>query len=114
MGPDVMPARKSSAKPLTILRNANFDDFIKNIKNQYDAIFIDATSIDNMKEVSFISEYSDATVLIIDEGKLRRDMLKNSLSRLLSNNTIILGAVLNNRTFPIPEFIYKKFKYFIG
>ncbi len=112
-GPDIITARVAPEKPSNILEDLNFKDLIESIKDQYDAILIDATSINSMKDVSFISEYSEGIVLVIDEGKLQREMLKNTLPRLRHDDAVIIGGILNNRTFPIPEFIYKNFKYFI-
>jgi len=112
-GPDVLLFKTVPEKPSIILRNIHFENFMENNKNKYDAILIDATSINNMKDVSFISEYCDGTVIIIDEGTLKWDMLKNSLTRLRSTDSPIIGGILNDRTFPVPEFIYKNFKYFI-
>lgn len=112
-GPDIVPAKKISEKPLTILRKINFTGFIETIQNKYDIILIDATSVNNIKDSSAISEYTDGTVLIIDEGKLKRKMLKNSLPRFMSNNAVIIAGVLNNRTFPVPDLIYKYFKYLL-
>lgn len=112
-GPEIITVKKNNEKILTLLRNINFESFIESIKNKYDAILIDATSINSMKDVSFISEYCDGTVVVIDEGTLQKLMLKNSLNRLRRNDALIIGGILNNRTFPIPDFIYKNFKYFI-
>ena len=112
-GPEIIPAKVSTEKTSAILEKSSFKTYIDNIKNQYDIILIDATSINSMKDFSFISEYSDGIVLIIDEGKLQRDMMKNSIARLNHNNVTIIGGILNNRTFPIPEFIYKYFKFLI-
>jgi Mrp family chromosome partitioning ATPase len=109
----VIPSKRISDKPSIIFRNIDFKGFIENNKDQYDVVIMDATSINSMKDVSFILEYCDGTVLIIDEGKLQWQMLKNSIPRIKHKNAIILGGILNNRTFPIPELVYRNFKYFI-
>jgi Mrp family chromosome partitioning ATPase len=75
---------------------------------------IDATSVNSIKDINGISEFSDGTVMIIDEGKMHRQMLKNSLLILNQSGTPIIGCVLSGRTFPIPMFIYKNFKYFVS
>lgn len=113
MGPDVITAKTATKKPSAILESINFKVFIDSIKDQYDVILIDATSINSMKDISFISLYCDGIVLVIDEGELQREMLKNTLPRLRHDDALIIGGILNNRTFPVPEFIYKNFKYFI-
>ncbi len=112
-GMDVLPAKTTTEKPSTVLEKINFKNSIDRMKDEYDAVLIDATSVNNLKDASFISEYSDGTIIIIDEGKLKGQMLKNSLPRLKRNDAVIIGGILNNRTFPIPEVIYKYFKFLI-
>jgi len=112
-GPDVLTVKASVEKPSTLLNDMNFKRVIEVSKNDYDAIIIDATSFDNFKDLSFISGYADGTVIIIDEGKLQKQSLRNSLHHLKRNDAVIIGGILNNRTFPVPEFVYKNFKYFI-
>lgn len=112
-GPDIISSQKNTERFSLILKKINFEMFIKKNKKEYDAIIIDATSVNNMKEISSISDYCDGIVIVIDEGKMKREMLKNSLPRLKRKDTVIIGGILNNRTFPIPGFIYKYFKFSI-
>jgi len=112
-GPELLPARFSDKKTSIILRDTGFKNFIDQNKNEYDAILIDATSFDNMKEASSFTQICDGIIIIIDEGKLQRKMFKNSLPRLKGDDIVIIGGILNNRTFPIPDFIYKYFKYLL-
>lgn len=113
-GPDIIPAKITSDKPSSILNKIDFKNLIEKIKDEYDVILIDATSVNSIKDINGISEFSDGTVMIIDEGKMHRQMLKNSLLILNQSGTPIIGCVLSGRTFPIPMFIYKNFKYFVS
>jgi predicted RND superfamily exporter protein len=80
-GPDLLPAKTSANKTSIVLKDTEFKKFIEHHKNEYDAVFLDATSINNMKEASALTQICDGILLIIDEGKLQRKMLKNSLPR---------------------------------
>lgn len=112
-GPDIIIAENSQKKIEIVLRDIDFKSFIDQYKNEYDLILIDASSINNTKDISAISDFCDGTIMIIDENKLRGQILKNTLPRIMHHDSKILGGILNNRTFPIPEFIYKNFKFFI-
>jgi len=112
-GPDILLTDKFPQKLSTVHKRIDLKTIINKLQKAYDVILIDATSINNMRDISSISECSDGTVFIIDEGKLQRQMMKNSLPVLRKKDIKIIGSILNNRTFPIPELVYKRFKYFI-
>ena len=60
------------------------------------------------KDSIVLSGYTDATIMVVKEGRTRRQVLKASLQPLRDRNVNILGGILNNRTFPIPKFVYER------
>ena len=55
-----------------------------------------------------IGRWADGVVLVLEAHCTRRDSAKRIKETLQAANINILGVVLNNRTFPIPEAIYRK------
>jgi protein-tyrosine kinase len=51
---------------------------------------------------------SDGVVLVLKANSSRREAARQALNEMQSANVRVLGAVLNQRTFPIPEKIYKR------
>jgi Mrp family chromosome partitioning ATPase len=51
---------------------------------------------------------SDGLVLVLKANSTRRDSTREITQQLQAANIRMLGAVLNQRTFPIPEGIYSK------
>jgi len=45
--------------------------------------------------------------LVVEANLTRREVARKAKESLESANVRLLGAVLNNRTFPIPETIYR-------
>jgi Mrp family chromosome partitioning ATPase len=45
--------------------------------------------------------------LIVKANSSRREIARKALQELQAANLPVLGAILNQRTFPIPEKIYK-------
>ena len=52
---------------------------------------------------------SDGLVLIVEANTTRRETVRQVMDDLEIVGTRLLGVVLNNRTFPIPDAIYHKF-----
>jgi protein-tyrosine kinase len=55
-----------------------------------------------------ISRWTDGVVIVLEANCTRRDTAKRIKETLLAANVNLFGVVLNNRTFPIPEAIYRK------
>jgi Mrp family chromosome partitioning ATPase len=51
---------------------------------------------------------ADGLVLIVEANSTRREIVREVMEELRVLGTPILGVVLNNRTFPIPDAIYHK------
>ena len=52
---------------------------------------------------------ADGIVLVVEANCTRREIVREALEELQTVGTRVLGVVLNNRTFPIPDAIYRKF-----
>jgi Mrp family chromosome partitioning ATPase len=74
-------------------------------ENQY--VIVDAGALDTGTEGIVLGSLSDGVVLVLKANSSRRDSARKSMKELHAANVPILGVVLNRRTFPIPEAIYK-------
>jgi hypothetical protein len=50
----------------------------------------------------------DGAVLVLNANRTRREAAVRAKEILAACNVQLLGAVLNNRTFPVPEFLYRR------
>ena len=55
-----------------------------------------------------LSRWSDGVVLVLEANSTRRDTARRAKENLAAAGVSVLGVVLNNRTFPIPEAIYRR------
>jgi len=51
---------------------------------------------------------ADGIVLVVEANSTRRETVREVMEELRIQGTPVLGVVLNNRTFPIPDAIYNK------
>jgi len=105
---DVISAGSSTMNLLSLMDRLNLNETLKPIKDNYEIIFLDCTNIKNFNDIILLSSHVDSIILIINEGIDRKQVVKSVISPLKINNINILGGILNNRTFKIPEVIYKR------
>jgi len=77
-------------------------------KEAYDIVLIDTPSLNEYKDGFIMSAFIDGITLVIDEGKTRREIIKRAFGFFGDNESKILGAVLNRRSFVIPKAIYDR------
>ncbi len=104
----VLPTRKTLQNPVSFLNSSEMIDLINKAKEKYEIILVDYANLKNIKEVCILSSYLDGIALIVNEGKTRRHVVKALLSPLERKKANLIGVILNNRTFAIPEMIYKR------
>jgi Mrp family chromosome partitioning ATPase len=52
--------------------------------------------------------FTDGVVLVLKAHSSRRETARSAVHDLAAANVRTLGAVLNQRTFPIPEKLYRR------
>jgi Mrp family chromosome partitioning ATPase len=55
-----------------------------------------------------LGQIADGVILILESMVTRREAARTAKEDLAAANVKILGAVLNNHTFSIPENLYKR------
>ena len=54
-----------------------------------------------------LSQEADGVFLVVDAGKTRRDQIQYAQKLFAQTGRSLQGLILNRRTYPIPEFLYK-------
>ena len=78
------------------------------LRTEFDFVLIDAPPLNRYADAIALGQLSDGLVLVLEAGSTRKKAALTATSNLRSSNVRVLGAVLNKRTFPIPENIYSK------
>ena len=68
----------------------------------------DKSTITLLRDAVALGQLSDGLVLILEADSTRREAASVVADTLRSANVNILAAVLNKRSFPIPDAIYKR------
>lgn len=105
-GMDFIAAGVTKKNPVTLLESAKMKKLIEQATDEYEIVLVNSSAMNLYKDSVILSKMVDATTLTINEGKTRRQVIKDSCEQLKAADANIKGVILNNRTFPIPGFIY--------
>lgn len=78
------------------------------LRAEFDFVLIDAAAVTDATDAVMLGSAADGIVLVLKANSSRRESARKAMHELQTAKARILGAVLNQRTFPIPESIYKK------
>ncbi|HZQ95692.1 MAG TPA: CpsD/CapB family tyrosine-protein kinase [Candidatus Sulfotelmatobacter sp.] len=81
---------------------------LSELRSIFDYVLIDAAPMNSCHDALVLGGLSDGVVLVLKANSSRREAARKALHDLQSANVRVLGAVLNQRTFPIPEKLYKR------
>jgi Mrp family chromosome partitioning ATPase len=81
---------------------------VQELRNEFDFILIDTPAIGPYADAIALGRVSDGVVVVLQAEATRRESALKGIENLRQANIEILGAVLNQRTFPIPNFVYHR------
>ena len=81
---------------------------LRELRDQFAYVLIDASPLGLYADAAVLGQATDGVVLVLEANATRRVAARNAKETLEAANVRLLGTVLNNRTFPIPEKIYRK------
>jgi capsular exopolysaccharide synthesis family protein len=79
---------------------------VHELRRQFDFVIIDAPPLNRYSDAVVLGQLSDGLVLVLEANSTRKEAASAVAENLRSAKVPILAAVLNKRTFPIPEKIY--------
>jgi hypothetical protein len=88
--------------------SAQTKEFMEKLKDTFDLILVDSWSVAIPPRPRLFSPHVDGIVLVIDAGKTRWQIAEKQKRELTAQGGNVLGVILNNRTYPIPDSIYNR------
>jgi Mrp family chromosome partitioning ATPase len=78
------------------------------LRRQFDYVLIDTPSVAASSDSLTVGALADGAVLVVKAGHTRRPAVRLGIEELERAHVKVLGTVLNQREYPIPEAIYKR------
>jgi succinoglycan biosynthesis transport protein ExoP len=91
-----------------LLNSERLKPRLAELRKEFDFVLIDAPPLTRYSDALGLSQIADGLVLVLEANSTRREAALQVAENLRAANIRILGAVLNKRTFPIPETLYNR------
>lgn len=78
------------------------------LQREFDYVLIDAPPLETSDDSLMLGRCAEGIVLVLRAHCSRRETARKAVRDLEHASVRVLGAVLNRRTFPVPEAIYRK------
>jgi Mrp family chromosome partitioning ATPase len=78
------------------------------LRSEFDYVLLDASPLNASNHAMVLGGWCDGVALVLKANSSSRKAARKSLDELQTANVPVLGAVLNQRTFPIPQSIYNR------
>jgi Mrp family chromosome partitioning ATPase len=86
----------------------SYRDRFAELRKEFDYVVVTAPDLTRETEAIRIAQLTDGIVMIVEANHSRRDTVRRAKEQLESAHIKLLGAVLDQRTFPIPEKLYRR------
>jgi Mrp family chromosome partitioning ATPase len=104
----IMQIGSISQNTAALLNESKIKPIIKKIRSQFDTVLVDCTYMKKLSDITMLASSVDGVILVVNEGKDLVQATKNVVHVLKQNKANIIGGILNNRTFPIPNWLYRR------
>jgi capsular exopolysaccharide synthesis family protein len=104
----ILPCGSHRSGPISLFEAERFDRFLKETREQFDYVILDAPPVPHFAESRVICPKVDGVILVVGSGKTRRQVALRAKKELEEAGGRVLGIVINRRKYPIPEWIYKR------
>jgi Mrp family chromosome partitioning ATPase len=81
---------------------------LQELRNEFDYVLIDSPALNLYSDAIALGRMADGVVVVLQADSTRRESALKGLQSLRDAQIEVLGAVLNRRTFPIPDFVYRR------
>ena len=78
------------------------------LRGQFDYVLLDTPPVATGSGSLTLATLADGVVLVLKAGHTRRNVVRMAIAELEAAGVKVLGTVLNQRDYPIPEVIYKR------
>ena len=103
----VMPSGNKPSNPAELLGSQKMKELLDKFKKQYDYVFFDCPPVIPVTDTSILAPQCDGVLMILQAGRTQRGVLAHAQDRLQTVKAKVLGYVMTNIEYHIPEYIYR-------
>ncbi len=103
-----MPRGSDYGSAMDVIKGTRVQDLIDEAVQHYAYVVLDGPPLLDSPETTRLASATDGVVVVVRAHRTRREVVQRGLRGLQQANCRVLGAVLNERRYPIPSFLYRR------
>ena len=103
----LITAGATGKEPNGALNPARLRTRMAELRDEFDFVQLDTPAIHSYGDAALLAQLTDGIILVVGSHTTRREPARMAKESMEAAGVPILGAVLNKRTFPMPEVIYR-------
>jgi non-specific protein-tyrosine kinase len=94
------------AEPL--LASSAFRARVEELRASFDHVLFDTPPLADSSDALAVASKLDGLAMVVEAGSTKRETALKAAKDAAANNVRMLGVVLNKRTYPVPDAIYRR------
>jgi Mrp family chromosome partitioning ATPase len=74
----------------------------------FEFVLVNAPAASSRNDAAVLSQFTSGAILVLEAHSTRKAAALRAKNAMEAMNVRFLGCVLNNRTYPIPEKLYRR------
>jgi Mrp family chromosome partitioning ATPase len=103
----VMTSGSPASRP-ALINVAAVRATVAELTSIFDYVLLDLPAVNTGSDAIQLAQLSDAAILVVEAHSTNRNSAQAAERALRNAGVRLLGAVLNRRTFPVPNYLYKR------
>lgn len=104
----LLSAGSSSGRSQELLTQETMRRRMLELRAEFDYVLLDVGSVTAGNQAAILGGWCDGVALVVKANSTNRKDARQAVKDIQAANAQLLGAILNLRTFPIPESIYNR------
>jgi len=93
--------------PSELLQSQQMKQFIADMRKQFDFVIFDTPPIISVTDSGILGSMVDGVLMVVQAGRTQRGVIKRAEELLYQSHCKVLGNVLTNIEYHLPEYIYR-------
>lgn len=104
----LLPCGSMASRLSAVMKAEHLQERIRELRKEFAYVLIDSPAVSEYTDAILMGRLTDGAVLVLESNATRRQVARIVKEDLEAADVRLLGAVLNKRTFPIPQFLYDR------
>lgn len=104
----LLPSGSGAAMATSLIGSEGMRSRMAELREAFDHVLVDSPALNRFPDATVLGRLVDGMLLVLQSNATRRETARTVIDSVRNANVNLLGAVLNKRTFPIPQNLYER------